>query len=140
MPYFDFQFDGLEGLMIAMRNAGDIPAEVQKRMVAAQAEVTEKALVFTAGTMLKGEYFEGEVARSVKAGRPRMNRGTATVKIEFKGLIHGNRAAEVAFVNEYGKRKQHARPFIKKAIRESQTPGANEAHKVLDEFLEQKGI
>ena len=136
----EMSVDGLEGLMADMRRAKEIPPGVLKDMVQAQADVTEKAMVYNAGTMLQGPYYEGAVAASVKAGKPRVSKSGASVTIKFEGTQHGNRLAEIAFINEYGKKSQPARPFIKKATREAQDPGADKARVILDRFLSSKGL
>ena len=102
--------------------------------------MTEKAMIFNAGTMLQGPYYEGAVAASVKAGKPRVSKSGATVIIKFEGTQHGNRLGEIAFINEYGKKSQPARPFIKKATKEAQDPGADKARVILDRFLSSKGL
>jgi hypothetical protein len=64
-----------------------------------------------------------------------VSKGGATVKIEFKGTQHGNRLGEIAFINEYGKKSQPARPFIAKAIKDADAAGAEAAKTVLDAYL-----
>lgn len=137
---FDLSVSGLEGLMADISRAGTIPPDVLKEMVTKQADVAEKAIVFNAGTMLTGPYYEGAVAASVKAGKARVSGSGATVVIKFQGTQHGNRLGEIAFVNEYGKKGQPARPFIKKATKEAQDPGADEARKILDSYLSGRGL
>ncbi len=136
----DLSVSGLDGLMADIRKAENIPPDVLKNMVTKQADVAEKAIVFNAATMLTGPYYEGAVAASVKAGKARVSGSGATVVIKFQGTQHGNRLGEIAFVNEYGKKRQPARPFIKKATKEAQDPGADEARKVLDSFLSSRGL
>ena len=137
---FDVQVDGLQGLRNAMRKAGELPADVRKQMADAQAEVVEKALVYYAGTMLQGPYYRGGVARSVTRRKARATRDGATANIIFKGTQHGNRLAEIAFVNEFGKKSQKARPFIRTANDKSADPAADAAHEVLDKYLNEQGL
>lgn len=134
---YDLEVSGLAMLQADLKRAGDIPDEVTEGMVNAQAEIVEKAIVYTAGTMLKGPYWEGDTARSVKKSKPKKGKTGTVSTIKFKGTQHGNRNAEVAFVNEYGKKSQSARPFIKTAVMESADPAANEARKILDQHLEE---
>ena len=137
---FDVQVDGLKGLMLAMNEAGDLPADVRKEMVDAQAEVVEKSLVYHAGTMPKGPYYRGGVARSVTRRKARATKNGATASIVFKGTQHGNRLAEIAFINEFGKSSQPARPFIRTANDKAADPAADAAHDVLDKYLSKKGL
>ena len=131
---------GIKELMADIRAAGDIPPNVLQQMVQEQSKLTEEALIYNAGSMLKGKYYQGDVAASVKAGKPRVTRQGATVKIEFKGMAHGNRVAEIAFINEYGKTKQEPRPFIKKSINDTNEPAAQAAKVVLDAWLASKHL
>lgn len=131
----EFDVTGLSRLRKDIEAAGYIPEAVLKEMVDAQAEVTEKSMIYNAGTMLQGPYYEGAVARSTKRKKPRITKSGATEIITFEGEQHGNRLGEIAFVNEYGKKSQPARPFIANAIRESLTPAADAAREVLNEHL-----
>lgn len=135
-----FEVYGAKELMRDIREAGDVPPDILKEMVERQAKPTEEALVYTGGSMLVGPYFQGDVAASVKAGKARVSGSGAQVKIEFKGTAHGNRVAEIAFINEYGKKSQPARPFISKAIKDSEVAGAEAARTVLDAYLAFKNL
>ena len=121
-----FEVYGAKELMRDLREAGDVPPDILKQMVERQAKPTEEALVYTGGSMLVGPYFEGDVARSVKAGKARVSAGGAQ--------------AEIAFINEYGKKSQPARPFISKAIKDSEAEGAEAARTVLDAYLAFKNL
>lgn len=135
-----FEVYGAKELMRDIREAGDIPADVLAEMVERQAKPIEEALVYNAGTMLVGPYYEGDVAASVKAAKARVSKSGATVKIEFKGTAHGNRLGEIAFINEYGKKSQPARPFISKSIKDGDEAGAEAAKTVLDAYLAFKNL
>ena len=103
---FDVQVDGVRGLQLALKKVGDLPEATRKDMCNAQAEVIEQSLIYYAGTMLQGPYYKGGVARSVTRAKARATKDGATATISFKGLQHGNRLAEIAFINEFGKKKQ----------------------------------
>lgn len=137
---FSFDIPQLQKLMKDMKDAGELPDDVQKKMVDEEAKVTEEALVYNAYTMLHGDYFEGAVARSVTRDRPRINKFGPIVMIKFKGYQHGNRLGEIAFVNEYGKKSQKPRRFIDTSLKESRIPGIAKAQEVLDDFLKTKKL
>lgn len=136
----DIQVDGVKGLMLALANAGDLPEKTRKEMVDAKAEIVEKSLIYYAGTMLQGPYYKGGVARSVTRQKARATKTGATARILFKGTQHGNRVAEIAFVNEFGKRKQPARPFIRTANDKAANAAADAAREVLDKYLKKEGL
>jgi len=131
---------GLEGLQRALKDLENIPINVQKDMLDAQADVVVEAQVYTAGTMLTGPYYEGAVARSVTKSKPRQRKSGPYIDITFKGLQHGTRLAEIAFINEYGKKSQPARPFIKKANEMSAKASEDAAMRVYDKWLNSKGL
>lgn len=137
---FDFEVSGLTMLQHDMKMAGEIPFDVLSDMLDAKAKVTEETLVYTAATMLDGEYSDGDIVRSIKRTKARKTKKEPVVYVRFTGKQHGNRNAEVAFINEYGKKSQPARPFIKTAIKGSEERAANAARKVLDEYLRKKNL
>ena len=137
---FEMQVSGMKGLMIAIEKAGEIPENVQKEMVDAKATVTADSLRYFAAKMLTGPYNEYGVARSVTQKKPKMRKSGAYEEIIFKGTQHGNRLAEIAFVNNFGTKSQKARPFIKEAIEDARDPGSTAAKKVLDEYLSSIGL
>lgn len=132
---FEIMLHEVDKLARDIEAAGNIPDSVIKEMVDAKAKVIEEGIVYNAATMLVGPYYEGGVARSVKRKKPKITRSGATVVISFEGTQHGNRLGEIAFINEYGKKKQPPRPFIKKAVKDSGERAAAAARKVLNEHL-----
>ena len=113
-----------------------IPPEVQKKMLKAEAEIIAEAERQTARSMLSvntGNYYDEAtgVAQSIAVGQMRKNR-TDTMyhtNVIFKGSQHGVRLGAIAFYNEYGALHmmrgslndgnawiQKPRPFIKTAI------------------------
>ena len=131
---------GADKLARDLYRIADIPQGVQREMVNAMGDVFAEAQVYTAATMLQGPYYQGDVASSVKKSRIKKNKSGPYVDIEFKGESHGNRMSEIAFVNEYGKKSQPARPFIKTANQISDKPSQEAAFKVYDKFLKSKGV
>lgn len=131
---------GVDALARVLNDIANIPDDVQGRIVDAMADVVEEAQVYTAGTMLQGPYYQGDVAGSVKKSRIKKRKSGPYVDIEFKGMAHGNRLAEIAFVNEYGKKSQPARPFIKTANTISDEPSKKAGFAVYDDWLKSKGV
>lgn len=137
---FDMTATGLVALKRDIAAAGEIPSDVKREMVEEQTKIVEDAIIYNAATMLQGPYYEGAVARSPKHKKPRVSKNGATAIIKFEGTQHGNRLGEIAFVNEYGKTNQPGRPFIKTALRESSTPAAEAARKVLHKHLKEHNL
>lgn len=124
---FDFDIKGVEGLARDLQAVGRIPDAFKKELVDAEAKVVEEGIVYNAGTMLQGPYYEAGIAHSVTRRKPKITKNGAEAMIVFAGTQHGNRLGEIAFVNEYGKKNQAARPFIKNAIRDSADRAADAA-------------
>ena len=137
---YDVHCSGLNELRRELEKAGDVPPEVRKEMAAEMADVTEKSLIYFSATMLQGPYYEGDVARSVKAQKPRATKGGATCQVKFEGEAHGNRVAEIAFINQFGKKSQPPRQFITRSEKESGNPAAEKASEVLDKWLKQNRL
>lgn len=137
---YDVRCDGLSELRKELAKAGNVPPEIRKEMVGEMADVTEKSLVFFAGTTLQGPYYQGDVARSVKAQKPRATKSGATCQVKFEGEAHGNRIAEIAFINQYGKKSQPPRMFITRSEKEAGNPAAAKASDVLDKWLKENRL
>jgi hypothetical protein len=137
---FSVTVDGLKELQRAMQDLENMPLDVQIDMLDAQADVVADAQVYTAGTMLIGPYYEGAVARAVSKSKPRKRKSGPYIDITFKGMQHGTRLAEIAFINEYGKKSQPARPFIRKANDDSMGHSEMAALQAYDKWLKTKGL
>ena len=132
---------GLESYKNALKNIEQIPDDVLLEMVDSKAEIVEQTTVFTASTDLQGPYYEGGVMQSVKRSKPRKNKRTGPYSmIRFVGTQHGNRLGEIAFVNEYGKKNQPARPFIRRAIEGSEDTSTAAAANVLFGWQKKQGL
>lgn len=106
-------------------------------MLDAEAKVMIAAEQATASTMLEGPYNKGAVVRSIAQGN---KRGTSTGRytdIIFKGTQHGERLAAIAYINEFGKTNQPARPFIMTAVNMAKDIAVDSAARVYEEFLRQ---
>lgn len=131
---------GFDKLFRDLKDIANIPESVQGEIVDAMADVVKDAQVYTAGTMLQGPYYQGDVAASVTKSKIKKRKSGPYVDVEFKGEAHGNRVAEIAFVNEYGKKSQPGRPFIKTANTLSDEPSKAAGMKVYDNWLKSKGV
>jgi hypothetical protein len=131
------------------RFADEIPVDVIDRMLTAEADIIEPAIVSNAETMLKGPYSTGDTAKAVFRKAPHNYKaarggGQRQVTLTFRGVRrdkyhpNGTRNAEIAFVNEFGGRGNAARPFIQTAIDEKGETAFNSAEKVFDEWLKKE--
>ena len=135
-----FNINGLDELILDMEEMAKLPDSVLDEMVTAGGEVIRKAQSQSAAAMLKGPYYRGAVSAGVTLGKPRSRRDGRAVTISFEGEQHGNRLAEIAYVNEFGKKSQVARPFIKTANEAHADEAVDAELKVYDAWLKSKNL
>ena len=135
---------GLEELIGGFDAIAEIPDEVVLEMLVAEAEVIAPAQEAEARAMLSGKYSTGETAQSISYDKKlkKTSDGRAIYVYPKGTRRHGNkrRAAEVAFVDEFGKQGQPARPFIKTANEKAADPATDAAARVYDGFLKSKNF
>lgn len=125
---------------------GDIlePDEVMDQMLEKAADVVAKSQKQTAKSMLSGKYSTGELAESIQKGKISGSGQGKAIKIGFKGSRRRynttTRNAEIAYINEFGKRGQPARPFIDTANKQCENETFSAAEEVFDNWLSSKGF
>lgn len=134
------EINGLDELILSMDELAQMPDGVLDEMLIAGAEVVKNAQAKHAASMLQGPYYKGAVAAGVKVGKPRKQRSGRAVTISFEGTQHGTRVAEIAFINEFGKKGQPARPFILTANEASADAAVDAETKVYDAWLKSKNL
>jgi len=134
-----FHVEGLDGLEDFFGNIAAIPDKVIDKMLNAEADVSVIAQKRTTASMWSGPYSTGVSSNSIKKGRPKKTKDGRVVSITFKGSrTRANTTtsnAEIAFVQEFGKRGQDARPAIKTANEGCADEAVEAAGVVFDEFL-----
>lgn len=118
--------------------------EVLEDMLQAGGDVVVEELKKTAKTMLSGRCATGELARSLRKGEITKKDNRRQIAIEFSGSRKRykttTRNAEIAYINEFGKKGQPARPFIATAKEQSGEKAAEAAEIVFDRWLSSKGF
>lgn len=139
-----FTTENLEALFDDMAAIIELPDETALEILTAGAEVIAEAQAAEAKTMLAGEFSQGITANSIVVDKKLIGKaGERYVYIKPNGTRKdGNkrRIAEVAFINEYGKSGQPARPFISTANEKSGDAAVEAAARVYDEFLKSKNL
>lgn len=135
MAYLDLS--GMDGFDEWIDHAVNLPKNVQAEMLNAMADVVVEAQRDEANAMLQGPYNKGAVAAAVKKGNPATGGSNPSIKVTFEGTQHGNRLGEIAFVNEYGKTNQPARPFIMTANAKCETETTEAAAEIFYKYLDQ---
>ena len=140
--------NGLDDLMLTLDQIGDMPDDVLGGMLDAAADV------FVAAQKRKGAAYKvqdtGMTIESIKKSRPRRTKDGGSISIYPQGerqrehpktgTTSITRNAEIAFVNEYGKRGQPPRPFIREANEECTDEAIQAAADVYGAWLESKNL
>lgn len=136
----EFAVSGLDELMLSLQDVAQLPESVQDSMLNAQADVVLEAQ-YSAAMEIKAK---GDTAKSLRKSKPKTRKGTRYISITFSGTRKRGktvtRNAEIAFVNEYGKRGVPARNFIRKANEQSAAASTQAAKAIYDEYLRSKGL
>lgn len=136
-----FNCNGIDDLMLSMAEVAAVPEDIQDEMLNAQANIVERA------QKSKGEAYgvhragSGVTLGSIKRTKIKSGKNGRGLYVYPQGKnADGNQNAEVAFINEFGKRGQSARPFIKDANEQCADEAVEVAAKVYDKYLESKGL
>lgn len=142
----EISFDGLDGLMLSMKEIADIPDDVKDEMLQAKAAVVVPAMKARAESMGIRQDIPGggQMIDSIKAGKPKRTKTGRAVFVYPQGTrTRGGtktRNAEVAFIAEYGKQKVKPRPFMKEAVEATAEQAEKAALEVYDSFLKSKNL
>ena len=130
---------GIKAVADMIKNLGDLPTSIVDAMLLEGIKPVEKALREEASKLNIEGHGTGELERSITVRSPAGAKGKRHIDIEFVGRRKGGRLnSTVAFFNEFGSRKIHARRFIEKANNKSATASIGAMQRVYDEFI-QKG-
>jgi len=130
---------GLENLIDDLSSLAQIPDTVIDDILTAQADVIEPEQRKMAKSM--GVYRTGVTKGSIKRTKIKIGKDGKYLDIYPQGKnTAGNTNAEVAFVNEFGKKNQPARPFIRTANENKTDQAVEQARKVLDTFISSKNL
>jgi len=124
---------------MSMEELQDIPDSVLKDMLEAQADVIEPAQKRKGRDY--GVHRTGVTLGSIKRDKPRRTKDGGVISISLQGRnARGNTNAEVAFINEFGKRGQPPRPFIRDATEENADKASDAAANVYGDWLDSKKL
>ena len=142
MPFYN---SGVTELIASIEELAQVPSDVLDKMLHAQADVVEPAIKKKG--LAYGVHRTGVTLASIKRGRPYDHGAGRAMTVAPRGNnARGDRNAEVAFINEYGRRsgknkkgvyqgEQKARPFFRDATEDSADEAVNAAADVYDAWL-----
>ena len=135
-----FEFGGIEELMASLNEIAALPDDVAEQLLLAEAEVVEKQQKQTGHAM--GVHRTGVTLSAISHGKLKKTaNGGRAIYVTPPGVnSKGTRNAEVAFINEFGKKNQKARPFIKTANELCADEAVDAAAKVYASYLATKNL
>ena len=131
---------GIDEIALSFSEIAGMGDEVLDEMLLAQGEIIKAEQQKQAKAMLQCPYYADGVAQGVSLGKVKRTSDGAEVYLTFKGTQHGNRLAEIAFVNEYGKEGQPARPFVKTANEAAGERAVAASEEIYHRYLQRKGL
>lgn len=133
--------DGLNAIDEMFSNLGEIPWDVTSDGLDAMAEAAEKQ-VKQSGTALGVRDPESNVhiLDKITHTKPKKTASGGSSDVTFSGTRTRGRTrtrnAEIAFINEYGKRGQAPRPFIRQAAEQGADAIASPGEKIIGDWFE----
>ena len=134
---------GLDDLLKAFENISEVPDDVVNRAL------TEMETIAADEIKASGERYgvrdpesNVHVLDSIKMNKPQRTDTGGYADVTFSGTRQRNktrtRNAEIAFINEYGKRSQQARPFIGEAMNKKAREIVQAGADIITEWMEKE--
>ena len=135
------ELTGFDDLEDAFRRISEIPFDVTAEALDAMAAVAADAIRSTGESMgVRDPESDVHILDRIKPRKPKKTTEGGYEMISSTGTRRrGNtttRNAEIAFVNEYGKKGQPARPFIGTAMNRNADRIQDQAEKVIGDWIE----
>lgn len=144
--------EGLTELILDLEAVAGIPDEVKDKMLNAKADIiadAQRAQIMGLGIVRTGKLLE-----SIRKGKPKTQKGARVIYVNATGnrakavkdrktrqpALKKTRNVEIAFLQEYGTKRQKARPFIKRANEAAADRAAAAAAAVYDRWLKSKNL
>jgi len=132
---------GLGELMSSFSQLASLPDSVLDEILNAEADVIVSAQREETARTWRGAYATGTTSRSIKKGKPKKGKDGRAITVSPQGKNkRGTRNSEVAFINEYGKRGQPARPAIRTANSKNEAAAAEAGEKKYNSWLNSKNL
>ncbi len=134
-----FDTNGLDRLVLDLTELANIPEDTLSQMLNEEADIIaagQKEMAYTMGVFDTGATQAAIVKGPVKKTRY----GDRCIYVYPRGEVTRNgrtyRLAERAFINEFGRRGQPARPFIAEANNKYIGTAVNAAVEILDAYID----
>ena len=136
-----FELVGLDDLNDALHRLGQPPDEVKAKALTEMAKVASGKIKSQGEAMgVRDPESDVHILDKIKVNKPKLNKDGGICTITFAGTRSRGRKrvrnAEIAFVNEYGSRKQRARPFIGQALTQSEQAIVEPGAEIIGDWIE----
>ena len=136
--------EGIDTLSSDFAALARLPDSVIADILNAGADVITAAQRDEIRHQWRGRYTQEISANSVQKGKPKKERDGQSITVYPKGSRkrggRSTRNAEIAFVNEYGKRGQPARPAIRTANTKKENEAADAGERVYNAYLDSRNL
>lgn len=135
------QMEGFEDLNAAFNRIANIPFDVTSEALKEMAKVAADEIKSSGETLgVRDPESDVHILDHIKPGKAKQTEGGGYCAITFSGSRVRNgiktRNAEIAFINEYGKRGQPGKHFIGTAIINKEKPIAAPGEKIIGDWIE----
>lgn len=135
------EIQGMDELNAALARIGTLPPDVKTRALNQMADVAMTAIKRSGESLgVRDPESDVHILDKITTAKPKLSESGGSQDITFSGSRRrgskSTRNAEIAFINEYGKRGQSPRPFIGKAMNESEEKIAAAGGEVLGAWIE----
>lgn len=135
------EIQGMDELNAALGRIGTLPPDVKTRALNQMADVARTAIKRSGESLgVRDPDSDVHILDKITTAKPKLSESGGSQDITFSGFRRrgskSTRNAEIAFINEYGKRGQSPRPFIGKAMNESEEKIAAAGGEVLGAWIE----
>lgn len=139
----EFKAVGLDELALSLQEIAEIPEDIQDEMLRVQGNIVAQAQRESAQRY--GIQRTGILIRSIKPGKVKLDKhGNRVLYVTPVGSrVGGGKKttnAEIAFLNEYGTRKQRARPFMRDANERSAEAATQAAADIYYRWQDSRGL
>ena len=135
------RLDGLDAVDAMFKDIGEIPFDVTAEALDAMATVAEKKVRASGEAMgVRDPESSVHILDKITHTRPKKTDSGGYSDVTFSGTRTRGRTrtrnAEIAFINEYGKRNQPARPLIRTAAETGGDQIAEPGEKIVGDWFE----
>ena len=135
------ELQGFEDLEDAMRRIAEIPFPVTEEALDAMATMAAEKIRSTGESMgVRDPESDVHILDQITKAKPKQTASGGYADITFRGSRTRNgirtRNAEIAFINEYGKRGQDPRPFIRQAAEQGADAIAAPGEKIVGDWFQ----